>query len=88
MKTIVLVIAVFAGVSLYAVTNEVSVSTQTMTNSVPVKSIKVTKQPRSQCEAMTLSGNRCKRRAAVGSQYCSQHTAIMRKRKEGKYHNK
>ena len=84
MKMTALLIALLAGSSLSAATNVVSVSTQTTTNSVPVKSIKVAKQPRPQCEAITLSGSRCKRRAAVGSQYCSQHAAIMRKRSEAK----
>ncbi len=37
-----------------------------------------------QCEATTLSGNRCKRRAAKGSRYCRQHEAIIRKRDGGK----
>ena len=84
MKMIVLLIALFADVSLSAATNEVSVSTQTTTNSVSVKPVKSAKQLRPQCEATTLSGNRCKRRAAVGSRYCSQHDAIMRKRSEVK----
>lgn len=47
------------------------------TNSVPAKAEKPAKR---QCEAITLSGNRCKRRAMHDSPYCSQHAAIVRKR--------
>ena len=55
------------------------------TNVVPVKvSKKAPKPSRPQCEATTLSGNRCKRHAAEGSKYCNQHAAILRKRKKGK----
>ena len=51
------------------------------TNAVPSKiSKKAPKPVRPQCEATTLSGNRCKRHAAEGSKYCSQHAAILRKR--------
>ena len=53
------------------------------TNVVPVKVSKKTPNPlRPQCEATTLSGNRCKRHAADGSKYCSQHAAIFRKREK------
>lgn len=38
---------------------------------------------RVQCRAVTKSGNRCKRRAAVGKHYCHQHAAdIQPKRPE------
>jgi len=74
----------FAGVSLSSTTNEVAVSKQATTNSVSIKVVKTAKQPHPQCEAITLSGNRWKRRAAVGLRYCSQHAAIIRMRKEQK----
>ena len=88
MKMIVLLFAMFGCLSLSASTNEVSVLKQSVDNSVPPKPVKSAKQPRSQCEATTLSGNRCKRHTAVGSQYCSQHAAIIRKRTEEKKPNK
>ena len=87
MKVIVMLVVSLASVSLCATTNELTLANQAITNSVPVKSVKSAKLPRAQCEATTLSGNRCKRRAAVGSQYCSQHAAIMRKRSEAKKKN-
>ncbi len=52
-------------------------------NAVPAKiSKKAHKQSRPQCEATTLSGNRCKRHAVEGAKYCSQHAAILRKREK------
>lgn len=57
----------------------------TTTNVVSVQALKKTsKSSRPQCEATTLSGNRCKRRATNGSKYCSQHAAIIRKREKDK----
>jgi len=82
MKMIVLLIAAFAGLSISAATNEVTVLKQNTTNSVPVKIVKSAKQSRPRCEAITLSGNRCKRHSVAGSQYCSQHATILRKQKE------
>ena len=32
---------------------------------------------RSQCEATTKSGNRCKRKAAKGERFCRQHLKIL-----------
>lgn len=37
---------------------------------------------RTQCWAMTQSGNRCKRRAAAGKRYCHQHAADVKPKKE------
>ena len=36
------------------------------------------KLPRQQCEAVTKSGNRCKRNAAPGETLCRQHLKIFR----------
>ena len=87
MKMIVMLVVLFASVSLRAATNELNRVNQAITNSVPVKFVKSAKQVHAQCEAITLSGNRCKRRAAVGSRYCRQHDVIMRKRSEAKEKN-
>ena len=87
MKMIVMLVVLFASVSLCAATNELTLVNQAITNSAPVKFVKSAKQHRTQCEAITLSGNRCKRRAAVGSRYCRQHATIMRKRSEAKEKN-
>ena len=40
------------------------------------------KVPRQQCEAVTKSGNRCKRNAAYGARLCRQHQKIGAKRAE------
>ncbi len=77
MRFVVLVLALLFVVPIFASTNtQVAVAVPT-TNSVPTK---VAKQERPRCEAITLSGNRCKRRAMPGCKYCRQHDAIMRKR--------
>ena len=69
--------------TIFAATNAMEVVCSPTTNAAPVKvSKKVPKPVRPQCEATTLSGNRCKRHTAEGSKYCSQHTAIIRKREK------
>lgn len=40
------------------------------------------KVPRQQCEAVTKSGNRCKRNAVPGARLCRQHQKIGAKRAE------
>ena len=40
------------------------------------------KQERTQCWAMTKSGNRCKRRAAIGKRYCHQHASSVKPKAE------
>ena len=42
------------------------------------------KQERVQCWAMTKSGNRCKRRAAIGKRYCHQHASSVTPKVEQK----
>jgi len=81
----VIVIMVMNSVALAATNMPVAVCSPT-TNAVPTKAAKKASRPaRPQCEATTLSGNRCKRHAAQGSHYCSQHAAIARRRdKEAK----
>ena len=67
----------------FAATNMTEAVCAPATNAVPVNvSKKAPKTVRPQCEATTLSGNRCKRHAKEGSKYCSQHTAIIRKREK------
>ena len=69
--------------AVFAVTNTIVTVSSSATNAVPVKVSKQVPNPiRPQCEATTLSGNRCKRHAADGSKYCSQHAAIFRKREK------
>ena len=69
----------------FAATNATNTASVSSTNVVPAKvSKKASKPSRPQCEAITLSGNRCKRHAIQGSPYCSQHTAINRKREKDK----
>ena len=52
-----------------------SVATNAVSNVVSVAAAKV---PRQQCEAVTKSGNRCKRNAAPGEKLCRQHQKIFR----------
>lgn len=69
--------------SIFAATNATVTVGSPTTNAAPVKvSKKAHKPSRPQCEATTLSGNRCKRHAVDGSKYCSQHATILRKREE------
>ena len=69
--------------SIFAATNATVTVTSPTTNAVPIKVSKKSSKPvRPQCEATTLSGNRCKRHVVDGSKYCSQHTAILRKREK------
>lgn len=75
----VLVLVLLFVVPLFPAINTQVVVAAPTTNSVPVKTIK---QNRPRCEAITLSGNRCKRRAMPGCKYCRQHDAIIRKRAE------
>ena len=69
--------------TIFAETNAAEVVSSPTTNAAPVKVSKMAPKPvRPQCEATTLSGNRCKRHAAEGSKYCSQHAAILRKQEK------
>ena len=73
---------VLTSVALAATNATVTVSPPT-TNAVSAKvSKRAPKLSRPQCEATTLSGNRCARHAAEGSNYCSQHAAILRKQEK------
>ena len=76
MKGVVMCAAVSMCMLLSAATNDVAVASANLPRG------KAAGQARQQCEATTLSGNRCKRRAAHGSRYCKQHEAIMRRRAE------
>ena len=67
----------------FAATNAMWIASSSTANAVSVKvSKKAAKPSRPQCEAMTLSGKRCKRHAAEGSKYCSQHETILRKQEK------
>ena len=55
---------------------EQNLKSDTKTNSVPENNSKVKNQndvKEQQCEAITKSGTRCKRKAQAGSKYCWQH---------------
>ena len=71
----------FASAETPAATNDTPAKASAATNAVPSKK-KASAEQRPQCAATTLSGGRCRRRAAVGSIYCRQHEAIMRRRQE------
>ena len=43
-----------------------------------------TPSPQSRCRSMTLSGNRCKRRARPGTCYCRQHASDVKPSKPTK----
>ena len=65
----------------HAATNGAPIEASVATNAVPSKKM-ASAQQRPQCAATTLSGGRCRRRAAVGSIYCRQHEVIMRRCQE------
>ena len=67
--------------ALRVATNDMLAKASVATNAVPTKK-KASAEQRPQCAATTLSGGRCRRRAAAGSIYCRQHEAIMRRRQE------
>ena len=69
--------------AVFAATNATEVACSPATNAIPVKVSKKTPKPvRPQCEATTLSGNRCKRHAVDGAKYCRQHESIFRKQEK------
>ena len=78
MRHAIAVACMLLGTAVLAATN--ATERVVATNAVAVASKKEPRPSRSQCKATTLSGNRCKRHAAQGSVYCSQHEAIARKR--------
>jgi len=83
MKFAAVIALILLNSTIFAATNATEVVCSPMTNAVPSKASKKAQKPvRPQCEATTLSGNRCKRHAMEGSKYCSQHTAIIRKREK------
>ena len=85
MRFAVAIVLIVINSAISAATNATVSVCSTTTNAVSVQvSKKAAKSSRPQCEATTLSGNRCKRRATQGSKYCSQHAAIIRKREKDK----
>lgn len=83
MRFAVIVAFLLLGAAILAATNETKTACPPSTNAVPTKVSRTEPRPsRPQCEATTLSGSRCKRHAAEGSKYCSQHAAILRKREK------
>ena len=81
MRLFLIVVVLMLVGSLIAETNTTESIYPAATNTVSEKSVR---QTYPQCEATTLSGNRCKRRATHGSHYCRQHAAIIHKRKKNK----
>ena len=81
MRLLSIVVVLMLAVPLIAKTNTTESICSTATNTVMKKSAR---QTYPQCEATTLSGNRCKRRATHGSHYCRQHAAIIHKRQKNK----
>ena len=85
MRIAMTIVFLLLSTSIFITTNATVVVSSSATNAVSVKvSKKALKSMRPQCEATTLSGNRCKRHAVNGSKYCSQHTVILRKLEKGK----
>ena len=83
MKFAAAIVLIMLNSTIFAATNATEVVCPPTTNVAPAKvSKKASKPVRPQCEATTLSGNRCKRHATEGSKYCSQHAAILRKREK------
>lgn len=85
MRFVVVVVLLVMNSSIFAATNTMVTVCSTTTNAVSAQvSRRYSKSSRPQCEATTLSGNRCKRRVSHGSKYCSQHAAIISKREQDK----
>ena len=85
MKAAVTIVLLVISSGILAATNMPVAVCSPTTNAVPTKAPKkAARQSRPQCMAITLSGNQCKRHAAQGSNYCSQHAAIIRKQEKDK----
>ena len=83
MKYVAAIVLIVMSSGIFAATNMPVAVCSPSTNAVPTKVPKKASRPaRPQCEATTLSGNRCKRHAVEGSKYCSQHATILRKREK------
>ena len=83
MKYVAAIVLIVMSSGVFAATNMPVAVCSPSTNAVPTKvPKKAARQSRPQCMAITLSGNRCKRHAAQGSNYCSQHAAIIRKQEK------
>ena len=68
-----------ASVAAPTVTNTVSgVASFSASTNAPVAKVS-----RQQCEAVTKSGNRCKRNAAPGEKFCRQHFKIANRKSGG-----
>ena len=85
MRVLVLIVLALSAVRCVAaptVTNSVSgaVSVTVATNALAAKSSSAKaaegKLPRQQCEAITKSGNRCKRNSIPSGKFCRQHQRI------------
>lgn len=77
LSIVVILVAALSCLAESVATNAVSgVMSVTATTNAPV-----TKASRHQCEAVTKSGNRCKRNAVSGGKLCRQHQKIERKGK-------
>lgn len=84
MRRVILPIIVMLSVALPCV------AVPTVTNAVPsvvsvtvATNAPVAKLPRQQCEAITKSGNRCKRNAIPGERLCRQHLKIVKRKLVG-----
>ena len=85
MRFTVVIALLLLNSAVFAATNATVTVCSSATNAATAKvSRKALKPVRPQCEATTLSGNRCKRHATEGSKYCSQHAAILRNRAKGR----
>lgn len=77
MRILVLLVLVLSATRLCvaapAVTNSISSAVLSVTAATNAPATKVSRQ---QCEAVTKSGNRCKRNAVVGGKLCRQHQKI------------
>ena len=79
---IVLALSAVRCVAAPAVTNSVSgVVSVTVATKAPAAKSSIAKAaegklPRQQCEAITKSGNRCRRNAVAGGKHCRQHQRI------------
>ena len=84
MKRAVLSIVVILSAALSSLADSAATNVAPIVVSVvAATNVSAAKLPRQQCEAVTRSGNRCKRNAAPGGKLCRQHLKIANRRSGG-----
>ena len=83
MRTLALLVVVSFAVLFCSAASAATNLVSSVTFAVSTTNAPTAKVSRQQCEAVTKSGNRCKRNAVLGEKLCRQHKKIFRA-KEGR----